>query len=214
MVPSSSRSKSPSLAKNPLSLEALAMAGGSTIQPSDVLAHMAPTKEFLVPFNFLPPLQFLEFCIKDKASGRVYFETKRPGTASDYIPLAPIELPPGMDPNDARTVEYTMSPQFLDCRDVSTSLIFAVGPLPIQSFRMIERHYFGDNLFKSYDFLFGFCIPNSVNTWESIYEVPPLSQTMREQLLQADQTAHVDSFYFVNNVLVMHHKASFRFVEN
>ena len=36
----------------------------------------------------------------------------------------------------------------------------------VDNFRMIERHYFRDILIRSYDFSFGFCIPNSTNTWE------------------------------------------------
>ena len=40
---------------------------------------------------------------------------------------------------------------------------------------MIERHYFRDRLLKSFDFEFGFCIPNSKNTVEHIYEFPSLS---------------------------------------
>lgn len=45
---------------------------------------------------------------------------------------------------------------------------------------MIERHYFRDHLLKSFDFDFGFCIPNSRNTCEHIYEFPQLSESMGE----------------------------------
>ena len=31
---------------------------------------------------------------------------------------------------------------------------------------------------------FGFCIPGSVNIWDAIYEVPPLSDDMIEQMIQ------------------------------
>lgn len=41
---------------------------------------------------------------------------------------------------------------------------------------MIERHYFKDKLIKSFDFDFGYCMPNSVNTCEHIYELPNLSK--------------------------------------
>ena len=37
---------------------------------------------------------------------------------------------------------------------------------------MIERHYFNDKLLKSYEFNFGFIIPNSLNSMEQIYELP------------------------------------------
>lgn len=45
---------------------------------------------------------------------------------------------------------------------------------------MIERHYFRDHLLKSFDFDFGFCIPNSRNTCEHIYEFPQLSESLGE----------------------------------
>jgi hypothetical protein len=38
-------------------------------------------------------------------------------------------------------------------------LTFQVGPEPLGSFRMIERHYFKNKLMRSYDFTFGFVIP-------------------------------------------------------
>ena len=52
---------------------------------------------------------------------------------------------------------------------------FTVGPKPVENFRMIERHYFKEKLLKSFDFTFGFCMPNSKNTCEHIYEFPKLS---------------------------------------
>lgn len=55
---------------------------------------------------------------------------------------------------------------------------FTVGDKPINNFRMIERHYFRDQLLKSFDFEFGFCIPSSKNTCEHIYEFPQLSEDL------------------------------------
>lgn len=49
-----------------------------------------------------------------------------------------------------------------------------MGDKPVNKFRMIERHYFRDRLLKNFDFEFGFCIPNSKNTCEHIYEFPTL----------------------------------------
>lgn len=51
---------------------------------------------------------------------------------------------------------------------------FTVGEKAVNNFRMIERHYFRDRLLKYFDFEFGFCIPNSKNTCEHIYEFPSL----------------------------------------
>lgn len=60
------------------------------------------------------------------------------------------------------------------------SVEFTVGDIPINNFRMIERHYFREQLLKSFDFEFGFCIPSSKNTCEHIYEFPPLSEDISE----------------------------------
>lgn len=62
----------------------------------------------------------------------------------------------------------------------STRVEFTVGNRPLNNFRMIERHYFRDHLLKSFDFDFGFCIPNSRNTCEHIYEFPQLSESLGE----------------------------------
>ncbi len=43
---------------------------------------------------------------------------------------------------------------------------------------MIERHFFKNKLVRTYDFEFGFCIPNSTNSWEAIYDVPPYSEAV------------------------------------
>lgn len=111
-----------------------------------------------------------------------------------------------VDPNAGRFVRYQFTPAFLRLRQVGatyepelaanvghppfprlshTSLSlsclplrveFSVGNLPIENFRMIERHYFRERLLKSFDFEFGFCMPSSKNTCEHIYEFPPLSE--------------------------------------
>ena len=49
---------------------------------------------------------------------------------------------------------------------------FTVGEREVKSFRMIERHYFRDQLIKSFDFDFGFCVPKSRNSIEHIYDMP------------------------------------------
>lgn len=90
-------------------------------------------------------------------------------------------------------------------------LDFTVGPQPVESFRMIERHYFKNRLIKSFDFLFGFCIPNSTNSWEAIYEVPALDDDLIQQMIDNPYETKSDSFYFVGDTLIMHNKASYAY---
>lgn len=76
---------------------------------------------------------------------------------------------------------------------------------------MIERHFFRDQLLKTFDFEFGFCIPNSRNTCEHIYELPLLSAQLRQQMTACPYETRSDSFYFVEDKLVMHNKADYAY---
>ena len=69
----------------------------------------------------------------------------------------------------------------------------------LPEFRMIERHYFQDQLVKSYDFTFGFCIPRSTNTWDAVYAVPPLKEALIEDMIANPHQTQSDSFYFVGD---------------
>ena len=52
---------------------------------------------------------------------------------------------------------------------------------------MIERHYFNEKLIKSFEFKFDFCIPNSVNTWESIYAMPEIEHELKKRMISEHQ---------------------------
>ena len=60
---------------------------------------------------------------------------------------------------------------------------------------MVERHYFGNRLLKSFDFNFGFCMPSSTNTCEHIYEMPQL--TAQESKWTYHVTCHVRSNFYL-----------------
>ncbi|KAL2912191.1 hypothetical protein HK105_208324 [Polyrhizophydium stewartii] len=148
-------------------------------------------------------VQFLEFSIKNEDTNEMLFQLKRPEIPLNWEDIDPAE--------EGRTVNYKFPISFLQAKNIGTTLTFAVGPKELSSFRMIERHYFRDRLLKSFDFTFGFCIPNTVNTWEHIYEVPALDEkTKKEMVLSPGQTVS-DSFYFVDNKLVLHNKASYSY---
>lgn len=76
---------------------------------------------------------------------------------------------------------------------------------------MIERHFFRNKMLKSFDFDFGFCIPDSKNTVEHIYDFPKLeSETIKQMVANPFETKS-DSFYFVDGNLVMHNKADYSY---
>ena len=81
------------------------------------------------------------------------------------------------------------SEEFLKFKTVRTLLKFCVGPKEVPNFRMIERHYFKGKLLRNYDFTFGFCIPNSTNTWEAIYDMPENSPKTIEEMVSSSASS-------------------------
>lgn len=61
---------------------------------------------------------------------------------------------------------------------------------------------------KSYDFSFGFCIPGSTNTWDAVYQVPPLDDDLSECNIVSTYTMDirrrggVNSSYFIFDELI------------
>ncbi|CAF5103825.1 unnamed protein product, partial [Rotaria magnacalcarata] len=88
---------------------------------------------------------------------------------------------------------------------------FTVGDREVKSFRMIERHYFRDQLVKSFDFDFGFCPPNTRNCIEHIYDMPEFDSKQIKEMIEHPNETKSDSFYFVDNQLIMHKKAAYSF---
>ena len=101
--------------------------------------------------------------------------------------------------------------QFLKLQTVGATVEFSVGSKPVSNFRMIERHFFRDRHLKTFDFDFGFCIPNSKNTCEHIYEFPKLDPATIELMIENPFETRSDSFYFVDDQLVMHNKADYAY---
>ena len=110
-----------------------------------------------------------------------------------------------------RMIRYHLGPDFLDLKNLGSSLTFSVGDQPVKDFLMIERHYFNEILIKSFEFKFDFCIPNSVNTWEYIYTVPEIEPKVKKQMIDEPWHTRSDSFYFVQNKLIMHNKAIYNY---
>ncbi|CAL8365367.1 unnamed protein product [Lota lota] len=178
----------------------------TTITPVDVLGLQKITKSYLCgPDENVYNIDFTRFKIRDMETGTVLFEITKPPSTDRAGQKKDVDRDAG------RFVRYQFTPAFLRLRQVGATVEFTVGDMPIDNFRMIERHYFREKLLKSFDFEFGFCMPSSKNTCEHIYEFPPLSEElMREMILHPYETQS-DSFYFVDHKLVMHNKADYSY---
>ena len=88
---------------------------------------------------------------------------------------------------------------------------FSVGSKPVKNFQMIERHFFRGQHLKTFHFDFGFCIPNSVNSCEHIYDFPKLDRKQQDLMIAHPFETRSDRFYFVDDKLIMHNKADYAF---
>lgn len=183
------------------------------IAPDDVLRLNKVTENYLCsPDANVYDIDFTRFKIRDLETGTILFEIAKPPPPEfddneDSLDPEPQE----MDPNAGRFVRYQFTPQFLKLKTVGATVEFTVGDKPVNKFRMIERHFFREKLLKTFDFEFGFCIPNSKNTCEHIYEFPTLNSATCEEMIKYPFETRSDSFYFVDDHLIMHNKADYAY---
>ncbi|OWF50266.1 protein unc-119 homolog B-like [Mizuhopecten yessoensis] len=178
------------------------------ISPDEVLRLQKISEKYLCsPDANIYGIDFTRFKLRDMESGAVLFEVAKPPPTDDDEDMDPEEI----DPNAGRFVRYQFTPQFLKLKTVGATVEFVVGDKPVNKFRMIERHYFKERMLKSFDFEFGFCIPQSRNTVEHIYEFPYLSPDEIEEMIEHPFDTRSDSFYFVDDKLIMHNKADYAY---
>mmetsp|Transcript_9095 Transcript_9095/g.15079 ORF Transcript_9095/g.15079 Transcript_9095/m.15079 type:complete len:256 (-) Transcript_9095:271-1038(-) len=185
------------------------MAARDFVTVEDVTVLTKPTDGFLCPLsanNF--GIEFEQFTISDYESKKIIFEVGKDNPTPQDIAVDFSSLGEDM----YRKIKYTFSEDVLRLPTIQTSLIFKVGQIALNGFRMVERHYFRDKLVKSFDFMFGFCIPGSTNTWDSVYSLPPLSDELINDMIEHPFETKSDSFYFVNGKLIMHNKASYKYI--
>ncbi len=76
---------------------------------------------------------------------------------------------------------------------------------------MVERHYFRGKVIRSYEFQFGFVIPNSQNSWEFIYDLPVLSDEEKKEIISAPWEVKSDTFFFAEDKLIIHNRADYNY---
>lgn len=206
------------------------------ITPEYVLKLNKITDDYLCsPDANIYDIDFTRFKIRDMESGAVLFEIAKPSasetghSSENNSSTAPAveggnaassaignedhanEEEEALEPNAGRYVRYQFTPQFLKLKTVGATVEFTVGSKCVKNFRMIERHFFQDQLLKTFDFEFGYCIPYSKNTCEHIYEFPTIPPDLVNEMIMNPFETRSDSFYFVDNCLVMHNKADYAY---
>ncbi|CAF4752439.1 unnamed protein product [Rotaria sp. Silwood1] len=171
---------------------------------NDVLRLRKSTNSYLTETDDnVYKIDFVHFRIRDMKTNKILFEVER-GSNDD-------DLNDEIDPSAGRFVQYHFPSSFLKLKQVGALVDFTVGDREVKSFRMIERHYFRDQLIKSFDFDFGFCPPNTRNSIEHIYDMPEFDSKQIKDMIEHPNETKSDSFYFVDNQLIMHKKATYAF---
>ena len=178
------------------------------VTPAQVLKLTSITEDYLcAPEDNIFGIDFTRFKIRDLDTKETLFEIAKPPAKDGNEDIDGNDI----DPNAGRFVRYQFTPQFLKLKNVGATVEFKIGNKPLKNFRMIERHFFRDQHLKTFDFDFGFCIPNSVNTCEHIYEFPSLDKKMYDMMVASPFETRSDSFYFVDGKMVMHNKADYAY---
>jgi hypothetical protein len=183
------------------------------VTPESVREYKGFTDKFLCPRSAnVYNVRFRKFRVRDLESGFTLFEVAddSPDQADEQIQEIKEDENETIE-NSMRTIRYHLGPDFLDLKDLGSSLTFSVGAKPVKDLLMIERHYFRDLLIKSFEFKFDFCIPNSTNTWESIYTIPEMDPKLKQDMIDHPWETRSDSFYFVEDKLIMHNKAIYNY---
>ncbi|KAG8455813.1 hypothetical protein GDO86_001855 [Hymenochirus boettgeri] len=170
------------------------------LRPEHVLGLSRVTENYLCKAeDNIYGIDFTRFKIRDLETSTVLFEISKPCPEQEEDE----EVNTQLDASAGRFVRYQFTPAFLRLRKVGATVEFTVGEKPVRNFRMIERHYFRERILKSFDFDFGFCIPNSRNTCEHMYEFPQLSEELIRLMIENPYETRSDSFYFVDNKLII-----------
>ena len=181
-----------------------------SVTADTVLKFKKPTEGYLCSLDANTyGVEFLSFKIRDVKTKETIFEIDRDTMEAEMAEkLRNQEI---IDEDSLRCIKYNFSPKILTAKTIGTKLVFSVGGKAINELRMIERHYYGDKLLKSFDFKFGFGIPNSTNSWEAVYDVPKLKKKLIKEMIANPYATKSDSFYFANDKLIMHNKAEYAY---
>ena len=81
--------------------------------------------------------------------------------------------------------EARVPKKILKCRAVSREINFT-SVEPMEKFRLEQKVLYRGRCLEEWNFEFGFVIPNSTNTWQSLIEAAPESQMMPARVLNGN----------------------------
>lgn len=116
--------------------------------------------------------------------------------------------------NEMRKKTYNFPGSFFDSKLISTFLKYKVGDEEVKNMVLVENHFYKDTKIASFKFEFPFSAPNSINTWEYIYDVPKIKNEFIEELVAGNAVNTSDTFFFVDGILILHNKSEYQFYKD
>ncbi|XP_058808764.1 retinal rod rhodopsin-sensitive cGMP 3',5'-cyclic phosphodiesterase subunit delta [Phymastichus coffea] len=89
--------------------------------------------------------------------------------------------------------------KILRCRAVSREINFSTAE-PMERFRLEQKVLFKGRCLEEWFFELGFVIPNSTNTWQSLFQAAPESQMMPANVLNGNMV--IETKFFDDDVLI------------
>eukprot|EP00093_Oithona_nana_P014912 14912.XXX_1208690_1209454_1 [CDS] Oithona nana genome sequencing. len=105
--------------------------------------------------------------------------------------------------------EARVPKKILKCRAVSREINFSSHE-PMEKFRIEQKVLFKGKIMEDWHFEFGFVIPNSTNTWQSLIEAAPESQMMPARVLSGNVV--IETNFFDGTLLVSTSKVRLHYV--
>lgn len=95
--------------------------------------------------------------------------------------------------------EARVPKKILNCRALSREINFS-SVHPIQMLKLRQKVLFKNRVLEEWAFDFGFVIPASVNTWQSIIESAPESQMMPAKVLNGNVV--IETYFYDDDLLI------------
>ena len=114
---------------------------------------------------------------------------------------------------DMRILKHSFPRTFFMLRNLELNLQFTNvnGDQPLADLTLIEKHFFRGQILSEFEFNFPFCVPKSTNEWQYVYQLPELSPELQQEMVDAPNETHSDSFFFSEGRLIVHNKASYSY---
>ena len=188
-----------------------------TMTFENALSLKIPTTSFMCQLKDNKyALQFLKFEIKDHETGEMYYEHEQDPLANSEMLINDDDYDPEVLKvfDSMRMINYTFSKAFLTSKEISSLLVFKVGDSPVSNLTIVDHFFFKNKLIKSFQFNFPFCAPNATNEWEYVYQFPKIEEAMKEEMLACPAETKSETFFFVDQKIVLHNKADYKFVSS